>query len=57
MPKLSEQSQIISNFRIISKALLGLILSANVNNSELGLNFFILSRAESILRLPIVLVS
>ena len=57
MPKLSEQSQITSNFRIISRALLGLILSANVNNSELGLNFFILSLAESILRLPIVFVS
>ena len=57
VPKLSEQSQITSNFRIIANALLGFILSANVDNSELGLSFFILSRAESILRLPIVFVS
>jgi len=57
VPKLSEQSQIISKSLIIFRAFLGLILSAKVNNSQLGLNFLILSFADSILRLPIVFVS
>ena len=57
VPKLSEQSQITSNSSINSRAFLGLILFEKVNISQLGLNYLILSRAESILRLPIVFVS